>query len=52
MTVAVTVSNRSGWTLDEAAAIAVLQATLAAEGIHDGDVGLALVQRGVLRGKS
>lgn len=43
MTVAVTVSNRSGWTLDEAAAIAVLQATLAAEGIREGDIGLALV---------
>ncbi len=43
MTVAVTVSNRSGWTLDEAAAITVLRAALAAEGIRDGDIGLALV---------
>ena len=43
MTVAVTVSNRSSWTLDEAAAITVLQTTLAAEGIRHGDIGLALV---------
>lgn len=43
MTVAVTVENRSGWEIDEAAAVRVLQAAFAAEGIAAGELGLTLV---------
>lgn len=43
MSIRVELANRSGWRVDARAATAVLQATLAAEGIADGEVGLALV---------
>lgn len=43
MSVRVELANRSGWRIDEPAAIAVLRATLNAEGVADGEVGLALV---------
>ncbi len=45
MTVAVEVRNRARLALDEAAAAAVLQAAFAAEGVTDGEVGLAIVGR-------
>lgn len=45
MTVAVEVRNRGRIALDEAAAASVLAAALAAEGVTDGDVGLAVVGR-------
>jgi probable rRNA maturation factor len=58
VTVAVEVRNRARIVLDEAAAAAVLAAALEAEGIRDGDVGLAVVGRsemarlnGMYRGK-
>ena len=41
--VAVEVDNRSGVKVDEAAAVALAQQVLAAEGIHDGELGLAFV---------
>ena len=41
--VAVEVSNRSGATVEEAAAVAVAREVLAAEGIVDGELGLAFV---------
>jgi probable rRNA maturation factor len=44
VSVRVEVVNRSGWRIDEPAAIAVLLATLGAEGVADGEVGLALVE--------
>ncbi len=45
MSVVVEVRNRARIDLDEAAAAAVLSAALAAEGMEDGEVGLALVGR-------
>ena len=45
MTVTVEVRNRARIALDEAAAATVLAAALAAEGMEDGEVGLALVGR-------
>ncbi len=45
MTVAVEVRNRARLALDEAAAAGVLQAAFAAEGVTDGEVGLAIVGR-------
>jgi probable rRNA maturation factor len=45
VTVAVEVRNRARIVLDEAAAAAVLAAALEAEGVTDGDVGLAVVGR-------
>lgn len=45
MTVTVEVRNRARIALDEAAAAAVLTAALAAEGMDDGEVGLAVVGR-------
>ena len=46
MSIRVELANRSGWRIDERAAIAVLQAALVAEGVGDGEVGLALVGAG------
>ena len=43
MTIAVEVENRSGADVDEAAAVALAQRVLAAEGIEDGELGLAFV---------
>ena len=43
MTLEVEISNRSGWRVDERAAAAVVRAALEAEGVTDGEVGLALV---------
>ena len=43
MTVAVEVENRSGVDVDEGAAVALAQRVLAAEGIDDGELGLAFV---------
>ena len=45
MTVEVEVRNRARIVLDEAAAASVLRAALAAEGVTDGEVGLAVVGR-------
>jgi probable rRNA maturation factor len=45
VTVTVEVRNRARLALDEAAAAAVLAAALAAEGMDDGEVGLAVVGR-------
>jgi probable rRNA maturation factor len=45
VTVAVEVRNRARIVLDEAAAAAVLAAALEAEGVTEGDVGLAVVGR-------
>jgi probable rRNA maturation factor len=45
VTVAVEVRNRARLALDEAAAAGVLQAAFAAEGVTDGEVGLAIVGR-------
>jgi probable rRNA maturation factor len=45
VTVAVEVRNRARIALDEAAAARVLAAAFAAEGVGDGDVGLAVVGR-------
>jgi probable rRNA maturation factor len=41
--VGVDVSNRSGVDVDEQAAVTVAHRVLAAEGIHDGELGLAFV---------
>jgi probable rRNA maturation factor len=41
--VAVEVENRSGAEVDEAAAVELVRAVLAAEGIEDGELGLAFV---------
>jgi probable rRNA maturation factor len=41
--IAVEVSNRSGAAVDDAAAVAVAQKVLAAEGVVDGELGLAFV---------
>jgi probable rRNA maturation factor len=43
VSIRVELANRSGWRIDEPAAIAALRATLNAEGVADGEVGLALV---------
>ena len=45
MTVSVEVRNRARLALDEAAAAAVLAGAFAAEGVDEGEVGLALVGR-------
>jgi probable rRNA maturation factor len=41
--VAVEVENRSGAEVDEAAAVELVRAVLAAEGVEDGELGLAFV---------
>jgi probable rRNA maturation factor len=46
VTVSVEVRNRARLALDEAAAAAVLAGAFAAEGVDEGEVGLALVGRG------
>jgi probable rRNA maturation factor len=46
VSVRVELVNRSGWRIDELAAMAVLRAILDAEGVADGEVGLALVGAG------
>lgn len=43
MTLEVEVQNRSGWSIDEPAAAAVVRAALAAEGVTEGELGLTLV---------
>ncbi len=43
MVIAVEVDNRSGVEVDEAAAVALAQAVLGAEGVEDGELGLAFV---------
>jgi probable rRNA maturation factor len=43
MTVAVEVENRSGAAVDEAGAIELVRQVLAAEGVDDGELGLAFV---------
>jgi probable rRNA maturation factor len=43
VSIRVELANRSGWRVDERSAAAVLEAALAAEGVGDGEVGLALV---------
>jgi probable rRNA maturation factor len=43
MTVAVEVENRSGEDVDEAGAVELVRAVLAAEGVEDGELGLAFV---------
>jgi probable rRNA maturation factor len=43
MTVSVEVENRSGAEVDEAAAVELAQRVLAAEGIEEGELGLAFV---------
>ena len=43
--VAVEVENRSGADVDEAAAVELAQRVLAAEGIDEGELGLAFVPR-------
>ena len=43
MTVAVEVENRSGAEVDEAAAVELAQRVLAAEGVDEGELGLAFV---------
>jgi probable rRNA maturation factor len=43
MTVAVEVENRSGEEVDEAGAVELVRAVLAAEGVEDGELGLAFV---------
>ena len=43
MTLEVEISNRSGWQVDERAAAGVVRAALEAEGVTEGEVGLALV---------
>ena len=48
--VAVEVDNRSGVKVDEAAAVALAQQVLAAEGIDDGELGLAFVPPEEIRG--
>jgi probable rRNA maturation factor len=46
----VEVANRSGAEVDEDAAVAVVRRALAAEGIEDGEVGLAFVGPDEMRG--
>jgi probable rRNA maturation factor len=43
MTVSVELENRSGVEVDEGAAVALAQRVLAAEGVEDGELGLAFV---------
>jgi probable rRNA maturation factor len=43
MTVAVEVENRSGEAVDEAGAVEIVRAVLAAEGVEEGELGLAFV---------
>jgi probable rRNA maturation factor len=43
MTVSVEVENRSGEDVDEAGAVELVRAVLAAEGVDDGELGLAFV---------
>jgi len=43
VTVDVQVENRSGWAVDEPAAVAAVRAALAEEGVTEGELGLALV---------
>jgi probable rRNA maturation factor len=43
VTLEVEIENRSGWRVDERAAAAVVRAALEADGVTDGEVGLALV---------
>jgi probable rRNA maturation factor len=43
VTLEVEVQNRSGWSIDEPAAAAVVRAALAAEGVTEGELGLTLV---------
>jgi probable rRNA maturation factor len=43
VSVQVELDNRSGWRIDERAAAAALRGALEAEGVADGEVGLALV---------
>mgnify|MGYP000403814840 FL=1 len=43
MTVAVEVENRSGEEVDEARAVELVRSVLAAEGVEDGELGLAFV---------
>jgi rRNA maturation RNase YbeY len=41
--ISVEVANRSGWEVDEAAAVALTQSVLAGEGVGAGELGLAFV---------
>ena len=50
MTVTVEFENRSGVEVDEGAAVALAQRVLAAEGIEDGELGLAFVAAEEMRG--
>jgi probable rRNA maturation factor len=50
MTVSVELENRSGVEVDEDAAVALVQRVLAAEGIEDGELGLAFVSADEMRG--
>jgi probable rRNA maturation factor len=43
VTVSVLIDNRSGWSIDEEAAVGVLRSSFEAEGIKDGEIGLTLV---------
>jgi probable rRNA maturation factor len=45
----VEVSNRSGASVDEAGAVAVAQVVLGAEGVRDGELGIAFVGPGEMR---
>jgi probable rRNA maturation factor len=47
--IAVEVSNRSGAAVEEAAAVEVARAVLAAEGVVDGELGLAFVGQDEMR---
>ena len=47
--VAVEVSNRSGVAVDEASAVMLAREVLAAEGVDDGELGLAFVEPGEIR---
>jgi rRNA maturation RNase YbeY len=48
--VTVEIANRSGTEVDEKAAVELARQVLAAEGIRDGDLGLAFVAPGEMRG--
>ena len=50
MTVSVELENRSGVEVDEGAAVELAQRVLAAEGIEDGELGLAFVSAEEMRG--
>jgi rRNA maturation RNase YbeY len=47
--VTVEIANRSGAEVDEQAAVELARQVLAAEGIHDGDLGLVFVEPGEMR---